>query len=167
MINVSLIGIISSSPTHFHSDKIGLIRVTYDPLQHKVYQITSLSAFEIYTFISLLVYYTLSMVYLLWKFSLHSADILLQDLSVPDLLLHLSGFSGISSKHQQTRCQPVQSVDGPQILKVVFFSQDEDNSIVSIATTRVDLTQKNSLQHSFRHLTSDIKIIAPPNIFWE
>ena len=27
-----IIGIISSSPTHFHSEKIGLIRVTYDPL---------------------------------------------------------------------------------------------------------------------------------------
>ena len=27
-----IIGIVSSSPTHFHSEKIGLIRVTYDPL---------------------------------------------------------------------------------------------------------------------------------------
>ena len=26
-----IIGIISSSPTHFHSEKIGLFRVTYDP----------------------------------------------------------------------------------------------------------------------------------------
>ena len=26
-----IIGIVSSSPTHFHSEKIGLIRVTYDP----------------------------------------------------------------------------------------------------------------------------------------
>ena len=26
------IGIVSSSPTHFHSENIGLIRVTYDPL---------------------------------------------------------------------------------------------------------------------------------------
>ena len=25
------IGIVSSSPTHFHSENIGLIRVTYDP----------------------------------------------------------------------------------------------------------------------------------------
>ena len=30
-----IIGIVSSSPTHFHSEKIGLIRVTYDlPCQH-------------------------------------------------------------------------------------------------------------------------------------
>ena len=27
-----IIGIVSSSPTYFHSEKIGLIRVTYDPL---------------------------------------------------------------------------------------------------------------------------------------
>ena len=27
-----IIGIVSSSPTDFHSEKIGLIRVTYDPL---------------------------------------------------------------------------------------------------------------------------------------
>ena len=36
--------------------------------QHKVYKITSLSAFEIYTLISLPVYYTLSMVFTVLEF---------------------------------------------------------------------------------------------------
>ena len=80
---------------------------------------------------------------LLWKLSLDSADIFLEDLSVTNLLLHLPGLARVATKHEQTRGESVQTVDGAQVLEVAFLGQDEDHSVVSVAATRMDLHKRN------------------------
>ena len=44
----------------------------------------------------------------LWKLSLDPADVLLEDLPVPDLLLHVAGLAGVAPEHEQAGRQPVQ-----------------------------------------------------------
>ena len=76
---------------------------------------------------------------LLWKFSLHSAHIFFEHLTISDLLFHISGFLGISSEHEKPGCEPVQAMDGPKVFQVVFLGQDENHCVVTVATTRMDL----------------------------
>ena len=58
---------------------------------------------------------------LLWKLSIHSTDVFLQHESVPDLLLHLPRLPGVPPEHQEAGGQPVQPVDGPEVLEIVFL----------------------------------------------
>ena len=44
--------------------------------------------------------------YSLWKLSLDPADVLLEDLPVPDLLLHVARLARVPPEHQQARRQP-------------------------------------------------------------
>ena len=80
---------------------------------------------------------------LLGKLALNTANILLENLSVSYLLLHLSCLPRVSSKHEQAWCEPVQAVDCPQVLQVVFLGQDEDHGVMTVATTRVNLITSN------------------------
>lgn len=83
---------------------------------------------------------------LLRKLSLYPADIFLQNLAVPDLLLHVPCLLRIPSEHQQTRSQSVQSVNRPQVFQIVLFSQYEYHSIMTIATTWMDLKASKTLR---------------------
>ena len=82
--------------------------------------------------------------YLLREFSVDPADILFEDLSVPDLLLHISCLFRIAAKHEEPRCEPVQPVDRPQVLQVVFLGKDENHSVVTISATWMDLEKWKS-----------------------
>jgi hypothetical protein len=77
--------------------------------------------------------------YLLWKFSVDTTHVFLEHLSVPDLLLHISGLSGIATKHEKTGSQPVQSVNGSKVLQIVFLGQNENDCIVAVTTTWMNL----------------------------
>ena len=58
---------------------------------------------------------------------------------VPDLLLHLPGLSWIPAEHEESRREPVEPVDRPQVLQVVLLGQDEDNGVVPVAAAGVHL----------------------------
>ena len=112
---------------------------------------------------------------LLRKLSLHPTDILLENLTISDLLFHLTGFSWISAKHQQSRGEPVQSMNGPQVLQIVFFSQNKDNSVVTISATRMDLIKiwvsiviifKSKTLKSTSHQTDGIKQNIFDECYW-
>ena len=76
---------------------------------------------------------------LLWKLSLHPTHILLHNLSVPYLMFHFSRLPRVSPKHEKARCEPVQPMDGSQILQVVFLGEDEDHGVVSVTATGMHL----------------------------
>ena len=77
--------------------------------------------------------------YLLWKFSLDPADVLLEDLPVPDLLLHVPRLLGVPPEHEEPRRKSVQAMNGAQVLQVVLLGQDEDHGIVTISPARMYL----------------------------
>ena len=74
-----------------------------------------------------------------WELSVHPADVLLLDLPGPDLLLHLARLLGVPAEEEEARGEPVQSVDGPQVLEPVLLGQDEHHRVVAVAAARVDL----------------------------
>ena len=76
---------------------------------------------------------------LLWKLSVNSTNVFLEDESVPDLLLHLPRLPGVPPEHEETRSEPVQSVDGPEVLQIVFLGKNEDHSVVPVSPTRMYL----------------------------
>ncbi len=76
---------------------------------------------------------------LLRELSFDPTHVFFEHLSVADLLLHVPGFFGVSSKHQKTWSQTVQAVNGTQIFQIVFLGQNEDNCIVTVATTGMNL----------------------------
>ena len=76
---------------------------------------------------------------LLRKLSIHSTDVFLQYESVPDLLLHLPRLPGVPPEHEETRGQPVQPVDGPEVLQIELLGENEDHSVVPISPTRMYL----------------------------
>ena len=76
---------------------------------------------------------------LLWKLSIHSTDVFLQHKSVPDLLLHLPRLPGVPTEHEQARGEPVQPVDGPEVLQIVFLGKNEDHRVVPVSATRMYL----------------------------
>jgi len=76
---------------------------------------------------------------LLRKFSLDSANVFLLNLSGPDLLLHFPGFLRVPAEQQKAGSQPVQPVDGSEVLEAVLLRQDEDHRVVAVAATRVNL----------------------------
>lgn len=101
--------------------------------------------------------------YSLGELALDPADILLEDLAVPDLLLHLTRLARIPktgwriklrshytpemelpAKHEEAGGEPVKPVDGPQVLQVVFLGQDEDHSVVAIAAAWVHLENRDT-----------------------
>lgn len=77
--------------------------------------------------------------YSLGKLSLDAAHVLLLDLSVPDLVLHLARLFRAAAEQQQARSEPVQPMNGAQILQVVLFGQDEDHRVVPVSTARMHL----------------------------
>jgi len=87
------------------------------------------------------------------ELSLHPADILLQHLPVPDLLLHLPGLPGVPPEHQQPGGQAVQPVDGAQVLQVVFLRQYEDHCVMAVSSTWVHLITQimSDMSHSDNH----------------
>ena len=50
----------------------------------------------------------------------------------------------LPAKHEEAGSEPVQPVDGPQVLQVVFLGQDEDHCVVAIAAAWVDLEERNT-----------------------
>lgn len=80
-------------------------------------------------------------------------------LSVPNLMLHLSRFLRRPAKQQNSAGEPVESVDGPQILQVVFLGQYENDRIVSVATTGMYLhNHKNDVTFSRKKALHEKKI---------
>ena len=77
---------------------------------------------------------------LLRKLSIHSTYVFLQNESVADLLLHLPRLPGVPPEHEETRGEPVQPVDSPEVLQIVFLGQNEDHSVVTVSATRVNLS---------------------------
>ncbi len=75
----------------------------------------------------------------LWEFSVDPADVFLQNLSVPDLLLHVTGFARIPAEHEKSGRQSIESVNGAQVPQIVLLGEDEDNSVVTVATARMNL----------------------------
>ena len=56
----------------------------------------------------------------------------------------------LPAKHEEAGSEPVQPVDGPQVLQVVFLGQDEDYRVMAIAAAWVDLQErKTGLMTSF------------------
>jgi len=76
---------------------------------------------------------------LLRKFSLDAANVFLLNLSRPDLLLHFPGFLRVPAKQEKAGGQPVQPVDGPEVLEAVLLRQDEDHRVVAVAAARMNL----------------------------
>lgn len=79
---------------------------------------------------------------LLGELSLDAADVLLLHLPVPDLVLHLAGLLGAATEQQESRRQPVQPVDRPQVLQVVFFGENKDHRVVAIPAARMNLRDR-------------------------
>jgi hypothetical protein len=79
---------------------------------------------------------------LLWKFSLHPANILFGYFSVSNLLFHFSSLFRASSEQKQAGCESIQAMNGPKVFQLMFFGQDEDNGIVPISSAWVDLGMK-------------------------
>ena len=90
---------------------------------------------------------------LLRKLSIHSTNVFLQNESVADLLLHLPRLPGVPPEHEEPRGEPVQPVDGPEVLQIVFLGQDEDHSVVPVSATRMYLPS-----HSLRWIIELLKI---------
>ena len=78
----------------------------------------------------------------LWKFSFDAADIFFEDLSVPNLLFHVTRFLGVSPKHEESRCQPVKTVNCPEVLQIVLLGQNEDHSVVTVSATWMNLARR-------------------------
>ena len=78
---------------------------------------------------------------LLREFSVNPADIFLENLSITDLLFHVTSFSRISTEHQKSGRQSIQSVNCAKISQVVFLGKNEDHSVVTIATAWVNLSK--------------------------
>lgn len=76
---------------------------------------------------------------LLGELSLDAADVLLLDLPVADLVLHLAGLFGTAPEQQKSRRQPIEPVDRPQVLQVVFFGENKDHRVVAVAAARMNL----------------------------
>ena len=76
-------------------------------------------------------------------------------LPIPYLLLHLSSFPRVPPKHQQSRGEPVQPVDCPQVLQAKLLhrircqtrkttglshlGEDEDDGVMPVPPARMDL----------------------------
>jgi hypothetical protein len=75
----------------------------------------------------------------LWKLSIDPADVLLENLTVPDLLLHVSGLPRVPAKHEQAGGEPVEAVNGAQVAEVVLLGEDEDDRVVAVPAARMHL----------------------------
>jgi hypothetical protein len=98
---------------------------------------------------------------LLWKFALNTTNVLLLHLSIPYLMLHLSRLLGTPAEQQQARSQPIQPMNRPQVLQIVFFGKNKDHSIVTISTARVNLLRRK------RERESEIMIMLRLTFFLE
>ena len=74
------------------------------------------------------------------ELSLHPAHVLLQHLSVPDLLLHLPRLPRVPPEHEEARGEPVQPVDGPEVLEIVFLGENEDHGVMAVSPTGMYLS---------------------------
>ena len=81
------------------------------------------------------------MLHSLWELALDPADVLLEHLPVPDLLLHVAGLARVAAEHEQPRGEPVQTVDGAQVLQVVLLGQDEHHGVVAVPPAGVHLEE--------------------------
>lgn len=79
---------------------------------------------------------------LLGELSFDATDVLLLHLSVPDLVLHLTRLLGAASEQQESRRQPIQAVNRPQVLQVVFFGENKDHRVVAIPAARMNLRDR-------------------------
>ena len=64
-------------------------------------------------------------------------------MSIPDLLLHVASFARIPAEHEKSGRQSIESVNGAQVPQVVLLGEDEDHSVVTIATARMNLNDKS------------------------
>ena len=87
--------------------------------------------------------------YLLRKFSFNPTYVFFQNLSVTNLLFHVSCLFGVSSKHQQTGSESIQAMYCSQIFQIVFLGQNENDCIVTITTTRMDLERLFRVRYTF------------------
>ena len=46
---------------------------------------------------------------------------------------------GVSSEEKQTRGEPVEAVDGPEVLEALLLGQDEHHSVVPVSPAGVHL----------------------------
>lgn len=83
--------------------------------------------------------FCLNEILLLWEFSFYTADVFLEHLSVPYLLLHVPGLLGVATEHEQSGSEPVEAMDGSQVLEVVLLGQNEHHGVVTVAPARMDL----------------------------
>ena len=49
--------------------------------------------------------------HLLRKFSIHSADVFFEHLSITDLLFHISSLFGVAAEHEKAGSEPIQSMN--------------------------------------------------------
>ena len=73
--------------------------------------------------------------------SLDPADVLLLHLPRPDLLLHLARLLGVAPEEEEPRRQPVQAVDGAQVLEALLLGQDEHHRVVAVSAAGVHLKE--------------------------
>ncbi len=97
---------------------------------------------------------------LLRKFPLDAANVFLLNLSGPDLLLHFPGFLRVPAEQQEAGSEPVQPVDGPEVLEAVLLRQDEDHRVVAVAAARMNLKKnvKRSIKDSLNLIIIIIRI---------
>jgi len=88
------------------------------------------------------------------ELTLHPADVFLQHLPIPDLLLHLASLPWVPPEHQQPRCESVQTVDRSQVLQTELLGEDEDDRVVPVSPARMDLFQPGRLQGLSRTTSS-------------
>ena len=104
--------------------------------------------------------------YSLRELALNPADVFLENLTVPNLLLHLTRLTRISAtgsriitllhtpetelpaEHEEARGEPIQPVNCPQVLQVVFLGQDENHSVVPVPAARVNLEMERHVVNS-------------------
>lgn len=65
------------------------------------------------------------------------------DLPISYLVLHLPRLLRCSTEQKDTAGQPIQPVNGPEVLQVVLLRQDEDHGVVPVTTARMHLRSQN------------------------
>jgi len=88
-------------------------------------------------------------------------------LSISYLVLHLPRLFRRSTEQEYAAGQPVQPVNGPEILQVVFLRQDKDNGVMPVTAARMHLRSQNGSngQALFSYRTL-VRSIEDNNINW-
>lgn len=82
------------------------------------------------------------------ELSLNPANVFLLNLPSSDLLLQLSRLLGVPAEQEETGSESIQAMNGAEIFESVLLAEDEDNSVVAVAATRVNRDRGRLVDHN-------------------